>query len=141
MNRDELSRRNIEQLIADNASAVARLNTHLQSTIPAYIEEFATSVQVAASGSTTLQIPAARDTYFKVIGIYVSVPFNVTAATLQLGSQFILPLQNTTTLLCPVQRILQSSDARTLAFTCGSGNGGQGFVWLFGEAIPKYGTL
>jgi hypothetical protein len=136
-----IDERRIEQLIADNATAIARLNSHLQATIPAYIEEYATSVQVAANGSTSLQIPASRDTYFKVIGIYVSVPLNTTVATLQLGSQFILPLQNTTTLLCPVQRILQSSDQRTLTFTCGNANGGQGFVWLFGEAIPKYGAL
>lgn len=137
----ELDRRNIEQLIADNASALARLNTHLQATIPAYVEEFATTGTVLASSTTTLNVPATRDTFFKCTGIYVSVPFGVTAATLQLGSQFILPIQNTTTLLCPVQRILTSTDARQLVFTCGSGGGGTGFVWLFGEAIPKYGTI
>lgn len=137
MEHDELIRR----LLADNSTALARLNSHLQATIPAYVEEFATSVQVNANGTTTLNIPASRDTYFKVIGIYVSVPLNTVSATLQLGSQFILPLQNTTTLLCPVQRILQSSDVRQLVFTCGNANGGQGFAWLFGEAIPKYGAL
>lgn len=121
--------------------ALARLNTHLTATIPAYVEEFNTSGTVVANGIGQINVQPARDTFFKVQGIYVSVPFNTVSATLQLGNQFTLPIQNTTTLLCPVQRILSASDIRQLNFTCGSANGGTAFVWLFGEAVPKYGVL
>ena len=142
MSTEAPARLTIDRLLADNASALARLNSHLQATIPAYVEEFNTTGTVAAAtAAPALNVQPTRDTFFKVIGIYVSVPLNTTSATLQLGSQFILPLQNTTTLLCPVQRILTSTDVRQLNFTTGSANGGTGFVWLFGEAIPKYGAI
>ena len=75
------------------------------------------------------------------LGIYISLPFGSTEGDLQLGSQFDLPLQNTTTLLAPVQKLLRSTDLRQLNFTTGADNGGQAFVWLWGEAIPRYGKL
>lgn len=131
----------IQRLIADQNSTLARLNAHLVATIPAYVEEFQTSGTIGTSITTTMNIPPARDTYFKVTGIYVSVPFGTVSATLQLGSQFIMPLQNTTTLLSPIQRILTSGDIRQLIFTTGSSAGGVAFAWLWGEAIPKYGVL
>lgn len=140
MNERE-AREQINRLLMDNASALARLNAHLQATIPAYVEEFATTGQILASASSTLKVPPTRDTYFKCTGIFASVPLNCTSASLQLGSQFILPIQNTTFLLTPVQRILTSTDLRQLSFTCGAANGGSAFVWLYGEAVPKYGVI
>lgn len=139
--RQLIEQYSIAQLLANNVTALARLNEHLQATIPVYVEENASSGTVAASTTNTLTLRPDRDTYFKVTGIYVSIPENCTSAQLQLGSQFILPIQNSTTLLTPVQRILTSRDVRQLTFTTGSANGGQAFVWLFGEAIPKYGVL
>lgn len=131
----------LEALMVENATFLARLNSHLQATIPLYVEEYVTSPTVAEATTNTLVLPAGRDTYFKCTGIYVSVPFGTTSATLQLGSQFLLPIQNTTTILTPVQRILESRDVRTLTFTTGSDNGGVAFIYLWGEAIPKYGKL
>jgi len=129
------------QHLNDNALFLSKMNAHLQATIPLYDEETATSATIAASSSSVLNIAVQRDTLFKVTGIYVSVPLNTTSATLQLGSQFFLPLQNTTTLLSPVQRILNSRDVRQLNFTTGSANGGAAFVWLWGEILPQYGKL
>jgi len=140
----DITREQADQLIAQlkfsNDTALARLNEHLQAMLPIYDDEFSTGSAIAASSAGVLTIPAERDTYFKVTGIYVSVPLNAVSATLQLG-QFFLPLQNTTTLLSPVQRILKSTDLRKLTFTTGAANGGSATVWLWGEAIPSYGKL
>jgi hypothetical protein len=141
MGLDEQLERQMVAHLADNATFLARMNAHLQATIPLYIEESNISPTLAAGSSATLVIPPSRDTIFKLTGIYVSVPLNTTSATLQLGSFFTLPLQNTTTLLCPVQKILHSTDLRQLTFVTGSANGGSAFVWLWGEAIPSYGKL
>jgi hypothetical protein len=131
----------LEALMAQNATVLAQLNARLQATLPLYIEETAISPVVDETTKAVLDIAPTRDTYFKVTGILVVVPFGTTAASLQLGSQFTIPLQNTTTLLTPVQKLLVANDVRQLVFTTGSDNGGQAFVWLWGEAIPKYGKL
>jgi len=138
----QLTPAQLEQLVANNSTALARLNAHLQATIPIYIDEIATSPQVAPATPATLKIQPFRDTYFKVTGIYVSIPINSVSATLQLDD-LILPIQNTTTLLSPVQKILRSTDLRQLSFETGSGetDGGTAFVWLWGEALPSYGKL
>jgi hypothetical protein len=138
---DELTLQQVRALLAENATFLARLNEHLQGMLPVYMEDFALSPVVPVSTVGQLIIPATRDTFFKVTGIFVSVPLNCVEADLQLGNQFDLPLQNTTTLLTPVQKILRSTDIVTLNFTTGSANGGQAFAWLWGEAIPSYGKL
>ena len=135
--RETLQR--LEAAMSANAGALARLNAHLQSIIPTFVEETANET-VDASTSSTLTIPASRDTYFRCSGIYVSVPFGTTEALLQLG-EITIPIQNTTVLLTPVQRILTSTDARKLFYSTGSDNGGEAFVWLWGDAVPKYGKM
>lgn len=130
----------IAQLQATNETALARLNQHLQSMLPVYMEESGTGSAIAESASGSVVLNATRDTYFKITGIYVSIPFGSTVGQLQLGKLF-LPIQNTTTLLTPVQVILKSTDKRALTFTTGADNGGAGYVWLWGEAIPSNGIL
>lgn len=129
----------IDQLKVTNETSLARLNQHLQSMLPVYDEEEATGSSIAASTAGSVTISAQRDTYFKVTGIYVSIPIGSTVGLLQLGKLFI-PIQNTTTLLSPVQKILKSTDRRQLTFTTGS-TPGAGYIWLWGEAIPSYGKI
>ena len=114
--------------------------SHLQATLPVYIDESGSTGTIAANGLGSVTVGPKRDTYFRVTGLYVSVPLNVTVASISLGDQTI-PLQNTTTLLSPIQKILDSRQVITLTFTCGSANGGVGYVWAWGEAIPSYGKL
>lgn len=135
------SQQQLQNLLASNEAVLAQLNARLQATIPLFIEEFAGTGQIAVSSPGVLNVPPSRDTYFKCTGIYVSIPFGSISGNLQLGSQFNLPIQNTTTLLCPIQRILVSGDVRQLTFTTGASAGGSAFVWLWGEAVPKYGKL
>jgi hypothetical protein len=131
----------VRQLLASTQSSLARLNQHLQSLIPTFIEEFGTSNDPGISGTEVFNLKPERDTLFRVTGIFVSLPLNTVSAELQLGNQFTLPLQNTTTLLTPLQRILESTDVRRLTYTTGSANGGAAFLWLFGDAVPSYGAL
>jgi hypothetical protein len=131
----------LEALVGENARVLARLNAHLQATIPIYAEETALSPLIPEATAAVLDIAPYADTYFKITGIYVSLPFGATAGALQLGSQFSLPLQNTTTLLAPVQKILRSTDVRQLTFTTGPDDAGQAFVWLWGEKLPSYGVV
>jgi hypothetical protein len=138
---DDLTLKAVQALHAENAMFLSRLNEHLQGMLPVYTETFASSGTVAEASTESLIIPPTRDTYFKVTGLFVSVPLNTVEADLELGSQFDIPLQNTTTLLTPIQKILRSTDIMTLNFTTGADNGGQAFVWLWGEAIPSYGKL
>lgn len=131
--------RNLEQILSSNATVLARLNSHLQSLIPVFVEEFADN-QAPEATTSVLEWRAERDTYFRCTGIYVSVPDGTESATLQLG-ELRLELANQVTLLAPVQRILTSRDARTLTYTTGADNGGNAKVWLWGEAVPKYGKM
>ena len=131
----------IDALARENEAFLSRLNAHLQGMLPVYTETFALDEPVDVSSSSTLIIPPTRDTFFKITGLFVSVPLNTVEADLELGSQFDLPLQNTTTLLTPIQKIVRSTDTMKLNYTTGSANGGQAFVWLWGEAIPSYGKL
>jgi hypothetical protein len=140
MTQEELSvLRQLHVTIANNETSLARLNAHLQSLIPTFIEETANGTALE-SETSTLKWNAERDTYFRCTGLLVSVPDGVTEARLQLG-EVIIPLQNTTTLLTPIQRILKSNDARVLSYTTGADNGGELFVWLWGDAVPKYGKM
>ena len=131
----------IKSMLAGNATALARLNEHLQAMLPVYIDEYMTSLEIAESSPGSLKLAPTRDTYFKVTGLFVSVPLGTVEASLQLGTQFNLPLQNTTTLITPMQKILEPTEIRQLTFTTGDDNGGQAFLWLWGEAVPKYGKL
>jgi hypothetical protein len=130
----------ISQLKATNDASLARLNAHLQAMIPVFMDEAGTCSAVGASTVASVSINASRDTLFKVTGFYVEVPLNTVAASFQLGG-FTFPLQNTTTLMTPIQKILSSTDVRKLSFTTGSANGGSASVLLWGEAIPSYGKL
>jgi hypothetical protein len=130
----------IRAMVGANATALARLNEHLQAMLPVYIDEAATGSSIAASTLGTVTIAPERDTYFKVTGIFISVPLNTVSASLQLG-KLVIPIQNTTTFLSPIQKILKSTDVRLLTFTTGSANGGSATVWLWGEAIPSVGIL
>lgn len=138
---DDQIERLIAQLKASNETALARLNQHLQAMLPVYVDEGGTCTAIAASTvAPPYIISPYSDNLFKVTGLWVSVPLNCTSATLQLGS-FIIPLQNTTTLLSPIQKILSSTDRRVLNFTTGAANGGSATVLLWGETIPAYGKL
>lgn len=138
---DDLTLQQVRELMAQNATFLARLNEHLQGMLPVYSDEYQLSTDPGESSSGVLTLPPGRDTFFKVTGFLAIVPLNTVEASLTLGNGFTIPLQNTTTLLTPIQRILRSTDLRQLDFTTGSENGGQAFLWLWGEAIPSYGKL
>jgi hypothetical protein len=139
---DETTLKNLEATLAGNTSALARLNAHLQVLLPTFIEEFG-EAQAAESTTTTLVIESTRDTFFRCTGLLVVLPLGTVAASLQLGGSDVppIPLQNTTTLYTPIQRILRSTDPRKLTFTTGADNAGQALVWLWGDAVPSYGKL
>jgi hypothetical protein len=132
--------RAIQASIGQNETVLSRLNAHLQGLIPTFIEEFGVSDDPGESAAGSLVLNPERDTFFKVTGLYVSLPLNTVSASLQLGN-LTLPLQNTTTLLTPIQRILRSTDVRKLLYTTGSENGGTATLWLWGDAHPSYGKM
>ena len=138
---DELTIQQVRDLLAHNATALARLNEHLQAMLPVYVETSATSELVAASSTGKLIVPPTRDTFFKITGLFVSVPLGTIEADLSIGNDFDLPLQNTTTLITPMQKLIRSTDTITLNFETGADNGGQAFAWLWGDANPSYGKL
>jgi len=138
---DEQLERLIAQLKSSSETALSRLNQHLQSLIPTFIEETANK-STAEATTDTLTWHAERDTLFRCTSLMVVLPLNTVSASLSLGSvTFSIPLQNTTVFTAPIQHILSSTDVRKLTYTTGADNGGEAFVWLMGDAVPNYGKM
>lgn len=133
---DDVTRKLLQQTLDRLADLPNGLRTaladHQWAQIALYVDEFAAGT-VAAGGA--VQVRAQTAGVELITSVVASLPTGA-AGTITLGVMTI-PVGAGVTVIAPVQKILGTSDVRSLTSTAA----GAAFLWLTGQQLPSFGVL